>query len=224
MNSTWVMKQTWEHVLFLHWAIAPEQVQPLLPKELELDTFAGSAWVSILPFLVCHQRVHFLPEIPLMRTYLELNVRTYVKYKGTPGVYFLGLDANHLPSVLGARMLALPYRLAQMEMERKQDLFCFSSRQVLGDGRFSVSFRPVGDLTRTVSGSLDSWLLERYCLFTKWGPLILRGGIRHDSWEVSKAEVQLLANSAAPFSLASKPDLVHYASKKDAFVLPLKKG
>jgi hypothetical protein len=36
-----VMYQRWRHLLFLHWALPPEVVAPLLPPGLTLDTFEG---------------------------------------------------------------------------------------------------------------------------------------------------------------------------------------
>ncbi|WP_081798142.1 DUF2071 domain-containing protein [Neobacillus dielmonensis] len=45
-------------------------------------------------------------------------------------MYFFEFDANHLPSVLGAKAISLPYRLAKMEMTRRHDGISFHSKQV----------------------------------------------------------------------------------------------
>lgn len=99
-----------------------------------------------------------------MNRYLELNVRTYVKVGDTAGVYFFSLDANHLPSVAGARLAALPYHFAKMDFFRKENEFVFNSKQVF---RFSMSYTPSAVCSRTIPETLDDWLLERYYLFTK---------------------------------------------------------
>ena len=223
LKMGWIMKQTWEYVLFSHWNLEPEQVRDLIPAELELDLFDGKAWLTMLPFKVSHQRFRFLPEIPFLNRYLELNVRTYVKHRGKAGVYFFSLDANHLPSVLGARIASLPYRLARISMVEQDQQFAFYCQQVFGNGEFSVLYEPVGGpAAATELGSLDHWLLERYYLFTKLGPLLLQGRISHESWRVCGATIKILANSISPVATAGEPQLVHFSPRKEAFIFPLK--
>ncbi|WP_182917113.1 DUF2071 domain-containing protein [Bacillus sp. PK3_68] len=113
--SHWVMTQTWSNVLFMHWPIHPVTMKNLLPPFLQVDLYGGMAWLGIVPFQVSSMRFHGLPPIPLLRSFLQLNVRTYVMHKGVPGVYFFNLDVNHLPSVIGARLFySLPFRQSNM--------------------------------------------------------------------------------------------------------------
>lgn len=221
----WIIMQTWENLLFCHWEAAPERLRELIPTELELDLFDGRAWLTVLPFQVSHQRFRFFPGVPCLNRYLELNVRTYVKFGDVSGVYFFSLDANHLPSVLGARVASLPYRLAGMFFLKREDEFIFHSKRVFGDSEFSVSYRvDGGTFARTVPGTLDDWLLERYCLFTKLGSLLLRGDISHESWAVEHAKVDIFQNSVAPMGLSGGPQLVHFAHWKKAYIFPLKRA
>lgn len=81
-EAPWLMTQTWENLLFLHWPVDSALVKEHVPTEFELDTFEGQAWISMAPFQVKHQRFRILPEIPMLNEYLELNVRTYVKRNG----------------------------------------------------------------------------------------------------------------------------------------------
>jgi uncharacterized protein YqjF (DUF2071 family) len=222
-ESPWIMTQTWENLLFVHWEISPQKIKPLIPPELELDLYKGSAWISVLPFKVTHQRFRGLPEIPFLHTYLELNVRTYVKYRGFQGVYFFSLDANHPLTVLGAKALALPYKHAKMNMFQQNKGFVFKSRRVFGNKGFSAVYEPVSPPMPTEPGSLDHWLLERYCLFTKWGKILLRGDIRHEKWEISAAKALLEENTVTPFEMNEKPGLLHYSCKKETLILPFKK-
>ncbi|CAN5326291.1 hypothetical protein BH23BAC1_BH23BAC1_46180 [soil metagenome] len=46
----WIMQQTWQDLLFLHYKIPFEVLRPLVPERLELDTYRGDAWISITPF------------------------------------------------------------------------------------------------------------------------------------------------------------------------------
>ncbi|NRD76524.1 DUF2071 domain-containing protein [Bacillus sp. BRMEA1] len=219
----WIMTQTWEHLLFLHWKMAVHEMAPLLPNEFELDTYQDDAWLTMLPFQVSHQQFHWLPEIPLLLHYWELNVRTYVKYKGQPGVYFFSLDANHPLAVLGAKAVGLPFRQAKMDIHHEERLVFFNSRRWFGQGTFAVEYEPYSLQSPVTMGSLDDWLLERYCLFTKMGNWVLRGDIRHEKWKVSGARVRIKENSASPLHLKNEPILAHYCNRKKAYIFPFKK-
>ena len=44
----WVIEQHWKHVLFMHWKLDPELLQPHVP--FALDLHEGAAVLSIVPF------------------------------------------------------------------------------------------------------------------------------------------------------------------------------
>ncbi|UZM98638.1 DUF2071 domain-containing protein [Lysinibacillus sp. MHQ-1] len=46
----WMIAQTWQDVLFLHWPVSPLELEKHLPPEVELDLFAHDAWVSAVLF------------------------------------------------------------------------------------------------------------------------------------------------------------------------------
>ena len=58
-----VMHQRWENLLFLHWSITPELIQRTLPPGLHADTFAGDAWLGIVPFAMRAVRPAGLPAV-----------------------------------------------------------------------------------------------------------------------------------------------------------------
>jgi hypothetical protein len=81
----------------------------LVPPELELDLYDGQAYVGIVPFQIALLCESWWPKAAAM-SFLETNVRTYVRYQGRPGVYFLSLDAASTCAVVGARFFwGLPY-------------------------------------------------------------------------------------------------------------------
>src|SRR5690349_11761228 len=114
----WVMVQRWHDLLFAHWALPPDHLRPLIPSNLELDTFEGKAWIGVIPFWMSGVRIRALPPVPTASMFPELNVRTYVRapqQRDRPGVYFFSLDAASVLAVLGARAGAgLPYFWANM--------------------------------------------------------------------------------------------------------------
>ena len=84
----WAATQRWNDLLFAHWPIAPEAMRPLVPPELSLDLFDGLAWIAVTPFHMSGVRARWLPLLPGLSAFPELNVRTYVTYGGKAGVYF----------------------------------------------------------------------------------------------------------------------------------------
>lgn len=113
-EGPWLMYQKWEDLLCMHIPVNAQELMPHIPKELELDLYGGDAWISIFPFKVRNLQVRGLPRFPYIHEFLELNVRTYVKYKNVPGIYFFSLDAEKLIPVIGARIGTLPYYKAKM--------------------------------------------------------------------------------------------------------------
>jgi uncharacterized protein YqjF (DUF2071 family) len=71
--------QSWDVISFVHWPFDHAAVRPLVPKALELDLFDGRAWVGMIPFHT--ERLHppFLPPLPWISGYPEVNLRTYVR-------------------------------------------------------------------------------------------------------------------------------------------------
>ena len=65
---------TWYDLLLAHWPVRPRSLETLIPKPLELDTYNGEAWLSIVPFGMCDVAPRFVPAIPGVSAFLELNV------------------------------------------------------------------------------------------------------------------------------------------------------
>ncbi len=111
-----VMRQRWEDVTFAHWPVPPAAVAAVLPPGLAPDVFAGTAWVSLIPFRMRDLRVRGLPPVPTTRAFAEVNVRTYVQGPEGPGVWFCSLDATHALPVVTARVAyGLPYFRARVD-------------------------------------------------------------------------------------------------------------
>ncbi len=73
-----VGRQRWKDLLFLHWQVPVEAVQARLPEGLTLDVHEGAAWLGVVPFFMQRIRPVYLPPVPWLSWFLELNVRTYV--------------------------------------------------------------------------------------------------------------------------------------------------
>jgi uncharacterized protein YqjF (DUF2071 family) len=217
----WGMHQTWSDLLFAHWTVPAAQLRPRLPPGLELDTFAGDAWIGIIPFRMSNVAPRGLRRGHLLR-FPELNVRTYAIADNRPGVWFFSLDAASLLAVIVARTaFHLPYHWAKMTMTSGDGWLHYVSRRIGIGGvgtTFSGQYRPTGPIRRAVPGSLEYWLTERYCLYAvaRAGRL-LRSEINHDPWPLQPAEAELDAGALAAshaLSLSAAP-LLHFARRVD---------
>src|SRR5438105_2847952 len=85
-RAPWIMRQTWNDLLFAHWSLPAEELRRLVPRGLELDLFDNKSWVAVTPFHMTDVSFRGLPPMPVLSAFAELNVRTYVTYRGEPGV------------------------------------------------------------------------------------------------------------------------------------------
>jgi len=218
-----LMEQVWHDLLFAHWTVPVATLRPLVPRELELDTREGAAWVAVTPFRMTGVRWRGLPPVPGASAFPELNVRTYVRAGGKPGVWFFSLDAGNPLAVAAARLfLALPYHWATMRTEPFGAGFSYSSER-RSEGRASVVFRawyePEPHVFTAVPGTLEHWLVERYCLYTVRSGTVDRVEIDHEPWPLQRARARIERNdvaAAAGIGLSGEsPDLLHFARRLD---------
>ena len=86
----------------------------------------------------------YLPDLPWISAFPELNVRTYVERNGRPGVWFLSLDATNALAVWAARrFFHLPYHRADMTIEYQGDRIDYRSHRAATV--FEGSYRRAGD-------------------------------------------------------------------------------
>ena len=211
------MEQRWHDLLFAHWPLPPEKIRPLVPAELELDLFQGQAYVAVAPFHMSGVRNRFMPPMPGLSRFPELNVRTYVRFGGIPGVYFFSLDAGSRAAVWGARMsYGLPYFYAQMSVKDNQGRIEYSSRRLepLKPAEFRGSYWPVSEARRREKDSIEYFLTERYCLYVVRSGKVVRAMIHHLPWELQDAEAEISVNSmaqAAGIELPETRPLLHFS-------------
>jgi hypothetical protein len=218
------MKQHWHDLLFAHWPIPPEKLRLLVPQQLELDLLEGSAWVAVTPFWIGGSRGRFLPPLPFLYKFCELNVRTYVRYQGIPGVYFFSLDAASLPAVVGARAgYKLPYLHAAMLVRSTGESFEYTSSrlQMPRPANFHARYWPVSSPRVREKSSQEHFLTERYCLYTVHQGRVLRAYIHHLPWQLQDAEAEFDVNTmaqAAGIELPATKPLLHFSRDLEVLV------
>ena len=92
-----VFTQGWRDVTFLHWAVDPALVAPLLPAGTRPDVLDGATYVGLIPFRMRRIGVLGAPGLPWAGSFAETNVRLYsTDDAGRRGVVFRSLDADRL--------------------------------------------------------------------------------------------------------------------------------
>lgn len=177
------MKQRWNHIFFLHGKISPKLLQQYLP--FELDLLEGDAVLSIVPFKMDLIRFGNLPSTPFFSHLWEINLRTYVKFRGNRGVYFFTLDSDSkLACWIANRFFHLPYRLADIKANVNHQHYYFKSRRSLFS--FEATFQLTGrEKKKTL---LDEWATNRDRLFTFKKGNIYEGRVIHDPWPLEKVD------------------------------------
>ena len=218
------MTQVWEKLLFAHWPIPPHLIQQFIPPDLTLDLFEGQAWISVVPF----QMRLMLRGIPGQIRFNELNVRTYVVFKGKPGVFFLSLDADHPWMVWGARLsFSLPYFHAAITVVQNTspDHFiyhCQRTEQGSPSGLFKGEYQSTSPIFSAIPGTLDYWLTERYCLYSINGKKqLFCGHVHHLPWSLQTASVEITENTivaADGLLLPQIAPILHYSDWLDVIL------
>lgn len=222
------MRQRWENLLFLHWAIDPELIQATLPSGLQADTFDQCAWLGIVPFAMRAVRPARLPAVGPVSNFLELNVRTYVHDRhGVPGVWFYSLDCNQPLAVLVARIFfGLPYRNARMQAGFGP-VIDYRSRRNGTSQQAHYVWQPHGPAKTAAPDTLEFFLLERYHLYSMRNGKLLRGTVAHRPYEFREARVDLLslipAELAGFSGLEPQPRHVCHADGVDVRILGLER-
>ena len=207
----WLLAQEWSRLLFAHWPVEPGRLARFLPAGVEPDVYEDRAWLAIVAFRMVGTRPLLPPRRPLLPPIPELNVRTYVRVGGEPGVWFLSLDASSPFFVRAGRALyGLPYRLARMTtvMDEERTHYLSTRR----DAYFAATYEPCGRSQCPQPGSLEHFLVERYRLFSLRGRRLLTAVVAHEPWPLQPAAARLDVNAMAPPGLDFRgPPLLHFA-------------
>ena len=226
-----VGRQSWRNLLFVHWRVAPANLQLLLPDGMKIETFDGSAWLGLVPFSMERVRPWWSPPVPGISWFLETNVRTYVRdASGQTGVWFLSLDANHRLAVTIARSFwHLNYIYASLEMKVEGDRVTYSGTRGQKPGQYSISANiDSSSVSATAAtGTLDEFLLERYHLFAQRpdGRFLL-GQVHHEPYKFQQVVNSSISQSmttaqGCPIMLGDPPDHIVYSKGVDVGVSPL---
>lgn len=227
----WALAMSWHDLLFMHWPVPQDWFRPLIPPALRLDTFDGSAWLGVVPFRMSGVRPRFLPAVPPLSDFPELNLRTYVTAAGKPGIWFFSLDAHNPVAVRLARAtFSLPYYDAKMSCRVSGDEIHYRSVRThrnAPETRFEARYKPAGEPFDSRPGTLEDFLTERYCLYAadKRGR-VRRGDVHHRMWPLQPAEMEtgtLEMTGQIGLSLPQTAPVLHFSKRLDVLAWPPKR-
>jgi uncharacterized protein YqjF (DUF2071 family) len=211
------MYQRWTWITFVHWRYPAPVVQGMLAPGLTVETFDGTAWVGLTPFLMADVRVPGVPPLPWLSRFPETNLRTYARDdRGRSGIWFLSLDAARLPAVLAARAgYRLPYFWSDMAVRRHGDRVLYRGRRRRPGPRGARADADVElgpPLDEAERDALAHFLTARYRLFTVVAGRLAAAEVEHPAWPLHRAHLDRLDQdlvSAAGLPAPRDDPLVH---------------
>ncbi|PHS17664.1 MAG: hypothetical protein COA78_02765 [Blastopirellula sp.] len=225
-KTAWAWRQSWVDLAFAHWPVDVEQIRPLIPAKLEIDTFDGTAWIGLVPFRMSGVMRRPLPDMPWVSAFPELNVRTYVTYRNKPGVWFFSLDApNPLAIWAAKKWFHLPYYRSTISIRQNGDQYQYNSQRSGNEktpANFKATYGPTSDVYHSKPGTLEHWLTERYCLYAQApSGVISCTEVHHPPWPLQKCEMQIEENSLCEsigLKLDEPPHALHFSQGVDTVV------
>lgn len=219
------MGQSWIDLLFAHWPLPEATLRGVVPAGVPIDTFEGTAWIGITPFEIVGLHPRLLPPLPWLSRFPELNVRTYTTIGGRPGIWFFSLDADRLAAAVAARLTyQLPYRHARMGIARAGRRIVYHSRA--GSAVLRATYEPDGTAAFPEPGTLEHFLTERYCLYTRdRRGRLCRADIHHPPWPLQPARAELAVNTMTEpigIELPGNEPLLHFSARQDVLIWPLR--
>ena len=214
---------SWRDLLFMHWPVEVDALRPLVPPSLSIDTFEGDAWLGVVPFDMQGVRPYYLPAVPGLSNFPEINLRTYVTAEGKPGVWFFSLDAhNRLAVRLARATFHLPYFDAEMSCHVLNDGVHYKSVRThisAPPAEFEARYGPVGKPFESGRGTIENFLTERYCLYSadKRGN-VRRGEVHHQLWPLQPAEAEVRTLAMAQqigLKLPETQPILHFCRRLD---------
>lgn len=188
-----VMVQQWQDLAYIHWRYPIEEIQALLPAGVEVDSFDGSAWVGLIPFSMRNIGIPRLPAVPYFGSFPEVNVRTYVRRNGVPGVWFFSLDVNRfLPALVARVSYFLPYCWGKASNKRTDSTLATEVRR-RWPSRASTSIRvSIGDPIESPD-DLSVFLSARWGLYSRGiGKGVRYAPVDHETWPLWTARLESL--------------------------------
>jgi len=134
-----------------------------------------------------------IPPVPYFGSFPEVNVRTYVKRNGVPGVWFFSLDVNRLiPAFFARATYFIPYCWGKASHKKTEAKLLTSVARRWPSKSSSRIELSIGERIESVS-ELAHFLSARWGLFSQgFGGRLRYAPVDHEQWELYSASIDLL--------------------------------
>ena len=218
-----LVRMSWETLTFVHWRVAPDRVQAQLPDGLTVDTYDGTAWVGLTPFVLARLRppgvshgspYARLPGLARVTSSPETNLRTYVRGPdGRDGLWFLSLDIGSRALAIAMRTaVGAPYHVGRLTVDPEGDTVRYAGARSGGPESYEVEVQLGAPIE---PGDLEVWLTSRWRAYTRHLGRLLVTPVEHEPWPLRSATVQTLEQNlttSAGLGPLGAPDAVHYSA------------
>jgi len=186
----------WRYLAMMNYAVDPQVLQPLVPQGVQLDSFAGVTYASMVGFMFLDTRVLGVP-MPFHRNFEEVNLRFYVRREVEGevrrGVVFV---KEIVPRWAIASTARLTYNEPYVSLPMKHQVTGFDTAAgavqptaayewQLNQQWNSMRVDTTGPSQTLVDGSVEEFITEHY-----WGYCAQRDGgtveyqVEHPRWNV----------------------------------------
>lgn len=180
----------WMRVLMIHYEVDAAALQREVP--FELDLHSGHAFVTLVAFSMENMRLRFGGKLGawLLKPIANhdfLNVRTYVRHRGEPGIHFIAeWLSSWLAAKLGPHTFGLPYHHGRIRYDHDERYGRFHGKVADIGQRVQLEYRaqssPKANFQPCATGSLNEWLMERYAAFNSARRRRLFFRVWHPPW------------------------------------------
>jgi uncharacterized protein len=182
----------WRNLLMLNYEVDPAILRKYVPCGVELDSFAGRTFVSLVGFQFMRTKLYGFLAVPFHTNFDEVNLRFYVRRReGSEirrGVVFIRELVPRMAIAHLARMMyGEKYDSCPMQhrIERNaENISVVYGWEWLGQ-QFRLSAQARGAPSRFAEGSIENFITEHYWGYSaKSASESIEYRVAHDSWRV----------------------------------------
>ena len=187
------LEAKWENLIMANYAVDPKVLIPYLPKGVELDSFEGKFYVSLVGFMFNKTRIFKVP-IPYLGSFEEINLRFYVirKHEGKikRGVVFINETVPFAPVAWMANYLYKEHYTAVKtkhlwHLTDTLKTIDYSWEKDKKWNNIRVNAHSQGNAMK--AGSVEAFIFEHYFGYTRVDEhKTLEYRINHPSWKINQ--------------------------------------